>query len=271
VTVCNVEVYSSDAVLENVDVSWNIAETAGGGIHLSNSSPEMTNIQIRENSLNQTGVCHSYSDSTGGGIYAYNSDPVITNAKIVGNYCADENQSHWGGGISMRDSNASITQSVIAMNTAPTYGGGLYLRNSTASITNTIITENYASIIGGIGSSDDALLSHSNNYGNTPNNYDQTDQTGTNGNLSVDPLFLAADDYHLDPASPCIDAGDPAILDPDGSPSDMGGYGGPDAEFWDLDMDGYYEWWLPGPYDPATSPGMDCDDGDDGVYPGTGC
>ncbi len=30
-------------------------------------------------------------------------------------------------------------------------------------------------------------------------------------------------------------------------------------------------WWLPGPYDPATSPGMDCDDQDGGVYPGNGC
>ncbi|MDP7111941.1 MAG: hypothetical protein QGH45_08250 [Myxococcota bacterium] len=51
----------------------------------------------------------------------------------------------------------------------------------------------------------------------------------------------------------------------------MGSYGGPGGESWNLDWDGYDEWWLPGPFDPATSPGMDCDDGDVGVFPGAGC
>jgi len=68
-----------------------------------------------------------------------------------------------------------------------------------------------------------------------------------------------------------FDAGDPALMDPDGSTSDIGAYGGPGAEFWDLDWDGYPEWWLPGPYDSVTSPRMDCDDGDDQVYPANGC
>ncbi len=39
----------------------------------------------------------------------------------------------------------------------------------------------------------------------------------------------------------------------------------------DLDGDGYPLWWLPGPFDPAASPNMDCDDQDDTVYPGAGC
>ena len=73
--------------------------------------------------------------------------------------------------------------------------------------------------------------------------------------------------------SPLIDAGDPTLLDPDGSPSDIGAYGGPGAATWDLDWDGYYEWWQPGEYDFGTYPGQgwDCDDGDPGVYPGNGC
>ena len=71
--------------------------------------------------------------------------------------------------------------------------------------------------------------------------------------------------------SPLIDVVDPTILDPDGSPSDIGAYGGPGAATWDLDWDGYFEWWLPGPYEPAASPDMDCDDGDETVYPGNRC
>lgn len=48
------------------------------------------------------------------------------------------------------------------------------------------------------------------------------------GNIDADPLFVdpggLARDYHLDHGSPCIDAGDPAVLDPDGSRSDMGAH-----------------------------------------------
>ncbi len=44
------------------------------------------------------------------------------------------------------------------------------------------------------------------------------------GNIDVDPQFWnpAALDWRLAPSSPCIDSGDPALLDPDGSRADMG-------------------------------------------------
>ncbi|MEI6501615.1 MAG: Ig-like domain-containing protein, partial [Armatimonadota bacterium] len=85
-------------------------------------------------------------------------------------------------------------------------------------------------------------------YGNTGGNYyDTTDQTGSNGNLSSDPLFAnaAGGDFHekamagrwngsgwvSDPVtSPCVDAGDPAASyanepAPNGSRVNMGAYG----------------------------------------------
>jgi hypothetical protein len=52
-------------------------------------------------------------------------------------------------------------------------------------------------------------------------------------NLSVDPMIVNDDstqgelDFHLQAYSPLIDAGDPTILDRDGSRSDIGLYGGP--------------------------------------------
>jgi hypothetical protein len=51
--------------------------------------------------------------------------------------------------------------------------------------------------------------------------------TGT-GNLSADPLFVNAanGDFHLQSGSLAINAGNPSILDADGSRSDMGAYGG---------------------------------------------
>ncbi len=46
------------------------------------------------------------------------------------------------------------------------------------------------------------------------------------GNISVDPLFVDADnlDFHLQEDSPLIDAGDPSMRDPDGTVSDIGAF-----------------------------------------------
>ncbi len=50
-------------------------------------------------------------------------------------------------------------------------------------------------------------------------------------NISVDPMFVKdTSDYHLQMYSLLIDAGDPSILDKDGSRSDIGAYGGPYGE-----------------------------------------
>jgi hypothetical protein len=47
--------------------------------------------------------------------------------------------------------------------------------------------------------------------------------------LSLDPMFQDTVDFRLQPGSPCINAGDPLLLDPDGTRSDMGAWGGPHA------------------------------------------
>ena len=47
------------------------------------------------------------------------------------------------------------------------------------------------------------------------------------GNISVDPMYVSEANAHLQAFSPLIDAGDPNILDVDGSRSDIGCYGGP--------------------------------------------
>jgi hypothetical protein len=49
----------------------------------------------------------------------------------------------------------------------------------------------------------------------------------TVGILWQDPMFVDEHDYHLQAYSPLIDAGDPDILDVDGTRSDIGCYGGP--------------------------------------------
>lgn len=49
-----------------------------------------------------------------------------------------------------------------------------------------------------------------------------------------DPMFkdAAAFDFHVFTSSPVVDGGDPSILNPDGSPSHLGAYGGPEGAGW---------------------------------------
>jgi hypothetical protein len=62
-----------------------------------------------------------------------------------------------------------------------------------------------------------------------------TDPTGE-ADFSADPRFVDAGqgDYHLAAGSPCVDAGPPdaGYADPDGSPNDVGAYGGPLGGGW---------------------------------------
>jgi len=58
---------------------------------------------------------------------------------------------------------------------------------------------------------------------------DVWDQTGLNGNLNVDPMFVGEADYHLQPESPLIHIGDSLIFNLDGRRSHPGLYGGPQA------------------------------------------
>jgi hypothetical protein len=98
----------------------------------------------------------------------------------------------------------------------------------------------------------------------------------SDGNLSVPPEYLSYDengyptDWHLSLTSPLIDMGDPSELDPDGSRSDMGPYGGPDGDKWDLDWDGYPNYFWPGTIHDAPlgfyEEDFDCDDRDPWVF-----
>ncbi|MBK9097938.1 MAG: right-handed parallel beta-helix repeat-containing protein [bacterium] len=74
------------------------------------------------------------------------------------------------------------------------------------------------------------IFKYNNVWNNDINYYGFTPDTT---NLSVDPMVVNDDttqgdlDFHLEKYSPLIDAGDPTILDRDGSRSDIGLYGGP--------------------------------------------
>lgn len=77
------------------------------------------------------------------------------------------------------------------------------------------------------------IFSYNNLWNNTRNFYSWTTNfIPDSTNKFVDPMFVNEDslDFHLQMYSPLIDAGDPNILDRDGSRSDIGLFGGPYGE-----------------------------------------
>jgi parallel beta-helix repeat protein len=97
-----------------------------------------------------------------------------------------------------------------------------------ADVKNNIVT-NSVSALSAFGTSSYVTASYNDLWNNTFN-YGASSgaviDTSLGGNIYKDPMFVGNGDYHLQKYSPCIDAGDPNIKDPDSSRSDMGCYGG---------------------------------------------
>jgi hypothetical protein len=252
----------ADGLLENVTVSGNWAG-AGGGLYLRDSDATFTHVRVSDNPCWQDGGC---------GIVVDGGAPSFTYLLVDGNYDGSYWRNPSGAGIRVSDGNPAFSHAVVRDNRTDGQGGALWLSGGTVTLSDTILAGNDG------GDADEVLVTGGAVSASWTTVYSATstawvgedDPTGSDGNLSADPIWYDTVG-HLDAASPLIGAGDPADPNPDGSPGDPGIFGGSGADGWDLDRDGYASWWLPGPYDPATSPGLDCDDGDAAVYPGAGC
>jgi len=268
------DVHMSDVTVADNETTWD-----GGGLHLEGDDVVLNNVLLVGNRGDE-----------GGGLQLEAATASLTNVIVASNTALSS-----GGGIDIDcylpgcGTSISLTNVIVAGNVAQT-GGGIAMRaddpTMDISLVNVIVAENEAlSSGGGIDREDEdtitQTLDHCDVWNNTPDDFaGLEDPTGIDGNVSMDPVFLSTSDpdpllwdLHLSSSSVLVDAGDPTLLDPDGSPSDIGAYGGPAAGSFDLDNDGYPEWWQPGPYDFATYPGLgwDCDDTDASVHPGNGC
>jgi len=238
---------NSSDVIEGFTIRNGNGYSGGGGIYCYSSSPSITDCVLSGNTT-----------SRGGGIFCdYYSSPTITNCVISGNNATDN-----GGGIFCESSSPIILNCVLSGNTATNHGGGIYCYSSSPSITDCVLSGNTTSRGGGIfcGYSSptitNCVISGNNNYGiyeydtnsDPPTNYncfynnssgDYYDEGSTpktvawlntiyNGNISAEPRFIGGSDYHLQPTSPCIDAGlntapDIPATDKDGNPRIVNG------------------------------------------------
>ncbi len=214
-----------NVLISDCDIHHNRADTfllspGGGGIVLKNSDATITRNKIHHNSA-----------SIGGGIFIHDeSNPIISYNDIHHNYALWD-----GGGIEIyHGGTPEIFNNNILYNTADEAGGGLdFYTDCTPNLTNNVIWGNSAPY-------GNQMFLYTNDV--EPNLYYNNIQGGMadiefndgvtftgdyENNIDEFPLFvdLAIYDYHLQEASPCIDAGDPDFpLDPDESRADIGAH-----------------------------------------------
>lgn len=189
----------------------------GGNYYLGSYSPKISGCRI----LN----------SLGWGIFTSGHAIVeISECIIAGN----------DGGINFTDNNGSMVRNCTIYGNEESQGAGLYIQGSSISAVNCIISGNegwnavylddpnytvdaeynclYDNILTNFSVNCDdnwGILTQVNTIG---------DSCDTEHNIFLDPMFISAfsGNFSLTPGSPCIDAGDPNYIDPDGTTSDIG-------------------------------------------------
>ncbi|MCL4786851.1 MAG: DUF1565 domain-containing protein [Verrucomicrobia bacterium] len=211
---------SSPLIAWNV-IARNTATRNGGGIACwRHSFPFIANNFIVANSASYDELTAS---SGGGGIFASATDldgrpiafaisaPVIINNVIAANGAKD------GGGVSVVDSlygAATIANNTIVANN----GAGIFWANTSPTNDNNIVAFNARGFERSQYFTNEAIIRFNNVFGNEvlgapANSYITSDRTGNAGNICADPKFanFAIGDFHLQPDSPCVDAGSTAL------------------------------------------------------------
>jgi len=207
---------SSPVIAFNVIARNTAARNGGGIVCWRHSFPTIANNVIEANSasydeltvsLGGGGIFASATDLDGRPIEFAMSEPFICNNVIAAN------GGNLGGGISVVDSQlgaARIVNNTIVANN----GAGIYWANTWPTNENNVVAFNAVGFERGIAGTSDADIRFNDVYGNagrgvSANFRGTADRTGAQGNVSADPKFAnaAVGEYHLQPDSPCVDAG----------------------------------------------------------------
>ena len=240
--------------------SFHVNDTEGNGMGGAIFTQDTHSGLVLESSFTGNNAGYGgavYSD------YAYSGTDQWLNNIFV------ENTANIGGAMVFSKSDVtSIINNTFVGNSSVEAGGNLVLVDSGVEFVNNAVTHSTAGVgvmiydeeslknsrfdynawyeisdgLGGGTISDKALLSEGSLDGVDPA-YTTYSPDGTNN----DGFVLLRD-------SELIDAGDPSLLDPDGTPSDIGAWGGSEFLVEDADGDGYDNW-------------QDCDDTDPDVHP----
>jgi predicted outer membrane repeat protein len=192
---------SSNITVRNCIISQNGAHSVwgyGGGICFKDSS----NLTLTDCNLTDNTAPY------GGALFNISSETNINNCIFSGNSAV------LGGGMyNLYEPSPTVSNCTFSNNLAD-YGGGMYSEDCSPTLTNCIFWGNDAGISGDeiYNDSADPNFAYCDIKGcGAPNDWDPNLGNNDGGNIDEDPCFVNADanDFHLDPNSPCIDVGDP--------------------------------------------------------------
>ena len=253
---CTTDCEGAGAYLYYSEVSWSGGEVSGNQgtdaaiwIEGLGGAVLLEHLLVAGNGPVEGGTARS------GGLYLFRApDVVLRNVIVAGNEVSGDEVEAAGitvyREVGLTLENVDIVGNV-ATGTSSVGAGGLAVleynvggQGSEVSLINTVIAHNTtnddAGAIAFSGSTNSIEIAYSAFYDNTwPDFRGLDDPTGSDGNLEADPLYAdisSSDpldwDLTLSTGSSLIDAGDPSILDSDGSVSDMGAHGGPGGQDW---------------------------------------
>ena len=196
---------ASPSIIDCV-IAENASGDCGGGMCLNSSTPWISRCVIRDNDANLNGGGIYFSDGSpaevdqtditfnyawsGGGITCNYTSPTLINCFITCNTAG-----YVGGGVQCHESDAILTHCTIYLNMSETEGGGLRCDSSDPVLTNCILWGSTPDEIWLYDS--DPVITYSDINGGW---------SGA-GNIDQNPDFLGDLDFHLEPGSPCVDAG----------------------------------------------------------------
>lgn len=190
---------------------------SGAAIHGNCSSPTITNNLITEN----TADTQFHSGAVG---FINCSSPYIANNVIW------DNTGRGAINFTLPAGNApNVLNNTIFSNSGAGIKIDMRVNQSTVIVANNILTGNTTGIQMDFGAPANLpTIVHNDVFGNSVNYTGMADITGTNGNVSVDPVFL--DEFHLAANSPLIDTGSSSVypnsdFDGDSRPLDGNGDG----------------------------------------------
>lgn len=242
--------------LENTATSAASYDRYGGALYVGSvGNVSVSNTVFCGNAVTQ----YPTKIANGAAVYMQN----VSAASVQNSIFQDNISDQKGGGVSI----ASVTAMNLLNNTfvgnSATEGAGLWVSSTNSTVQNTIFSHHTgAAMYAADTTSASGGASYGNWYSNTSNTAGSYNfSTSTSGNLTQNPNYIAYsqdgdcsnDNLALSSTSTLIDAGNPSILDADGSRSDIGAFGG--AGLVDADNDGF-------------SSLVDCDDSNADVYPG---
>jgi len=206
-------------------ISGSTAVSNGGGIYINGGTLDLTDVMIADNAptaaatfmsggaifANQStvlldGVTLSGNSAQAGGALQAAGAPDI---QIDGSVITGNATTLFGGTVYLTGSvGATITSTTIADNSSSGGGAGINAATTPLTVSNTIVAFNTggAATANGIAATGGATLNCNGVFGNDGANYGGVaDPTGSDGNISVDPMFCdrPEGDYRVDPAGPC--------------------------------------------------------------------